>query len=428
MKRLIIILVALLGAFCCLLGATTAEIPKERISISQLTDRLYVVTCFGGEEWGQETFGSNLIASVGDDGILLVDAGFAATGERLRDTLKTLGNGSLRLVVNTHGHGDHAFGNRFLSEKSVIIGHRNVFNGMSGAYFYLPQLPGPNRPMVAFDDSLVIHFNGEDIHIVYTPDCHSSGDAYIYFTESKVVAVGDLLFPDAIPYVGLNEGATVDNYHNQIKRFIDEFPDDVTFAASHGRTSYDKDDLREYAEMLAGTKQTVRAAAAAGKTADEMVNENLLADWAKWDGQFPTTSLESWIRCVFADRQEPGQPAPSVCEPLTAILVNGTIQDAIAEYRRLKSESPGDYDFGEAHLNMLGYHLLFRNRLGDALEIFRLNMEVYPNSFNVYDSYGEALLAHGDTTQSIINYEKSLELNPENGNAVEVLKRLKGSL
>jgi len=427
MKQLIIVLITLLGACCSILGQTTAEIPQDRIAISQLTDRLYVVTCFGGEEWGQATFGINTIASVGEDGILLVDAGFGATGEKLRDTLKTLGNGNLRIVVNTHGHGDHAFGNRFLADQSVIIAHRNVFSGMSGEYFHLPKLPSPNRPMVAFDDSLVIHFNGEDIHIVHTPDCHSAGDAYVHFTGSKVVAVGDLLFPDAIPYVGLNEGATVDNYHNQVKRFIDEFPDDVNFTASHGRTSYNKDDLRAYYTMLDGTKKAVRETAAAGKTADEMVNENLLADWAKWDGQFPTTSLESWIRSVYADMQAAAQPAPSICEPLTAKLVKGTVQDAVAEYHRLKSQSPEDYDFGEVHLNMLGYQLLFRNCAGDASEIFRLNMEVFPNSFNVYDSYGEALMILGDTAQSIVNYEKSLELNPENANAVEMLKGLKGA-
>lgn len=427
MKQLLIVLVALLGACCCILGETTVEIPQERIAISPLTDRLFVVTCFGGEEWGQETFGSNLIASVGEDGILLVDAGFGATGEKLRDTLKTLGNGNLRLVVNTHGHGDHAFGNRFLRDHCVIIAHRNVFNGMSGKYFSLPEIPGPNQPVAAFDDSLVIHFNGEEIHVVHTPNCHSAGDAYVHFTGSKVVAVGDLLFPDAIPYVSLAEGATVDNYHNQVKKFIEEFPEDVIFTASHGRTSYGKGDLREYAEMLAGTKQAVREAASAGKTDDEMVNENLLADWAKWDGQFPTTSLESWIRCVYADMQRPAQAAPSVCEPLTATLMESTVQDAVAEYHRLKSQSPEGYDFGEAHLNMLGYQLLYRNRLSDALEIFRLNKEVYPNSFNVYDSYGEALMMQGDTTQSIVNYEKSLELNPENANAVEMLKGLKGT-
>lgn len=425
MKHVYTITMVLLCTFLGFGGASQAQQAQDQITITQLSDHLYVVTCFGGEEWGQPRFGSNLIASVGEDGILLIDAGFGATGEKLRDTLKALGNGDLRLAVNTHGHGDHAFGNRFLADHSVIIGHRNVFNRMSGTYFHLPELPDRNRPMVAFDDSLVIHFNGEEIHIVHSPNCHSAGDAYIFFTGSRVVAVGDLLFPDAIPYVGLNEGATVDNYHNQVKRFIDEFPDDVIFAASHGRTNYNKDDLRAYDLMLAGTIKAVRDAASAGKTADEMVNENLLADWAKWDGQFATTTLESWIRTVYADLQKPVEAKPSICEPITATLGKGTVGDAVAEYHRLKSESPEDYDFGEAHLNMLGYQLMARNRLDDAAVVFKLNMEVFPNSFNVYDSYGEVLMMQGDTAQSIVNYEKSLEINPENANAVEMLKRLR---
>ncbi|UCG60501.1 MAG: hypothetical protein JSV52_09200, partial [Candidatus Zixiibacteriota bacterium] len=80
----------------------------------------------------------------------------------------------------------------------------------------------------------------------------------------------------------------------------------------------------------------------------------------------------------------------------------------------------------EIQLNGLGYRLMFWRRLEDALKILKLNVELFPNSFNVYDSYGEALMYYGDTANSILNYEKSFELNPDNTNAVEILKRLKG--
>ena len=59
-----------------------------------------------------------------------------------------------------------------------------------------------------------------------------------------------------------------------------------------------------------------------------------------------------------------------------------------------------------------------------AIEVFRLNLEVFPESFNVYDSYAEALMKSGDIENAIVNYKKSLALNPDNNNAREMLKRL----
>jgi tetratricopeptide (TPR) repeat protein len=62
----------------------------------------------------------------------------------------------------------------------------------------------------------------------------------------------------------------------------------------------------------------------------------------------------------------------------------------------------------------------------EAVRIFSLNVEAYPASFNVYDSYGEGLMYAGDTAQAIINYEKSLKINPDNTNAVNILEQLHG--
>ena len=78
------------------------------------------------------------------------------------------------------------------------------------------------------------------------------------------------------------------------------------------------------------------------------------------------------------------------------------------------------------HLNLLGYALLQRNRVDDAIKIFKLNVEVYPQAFNTYDSLGEAYMNAGETELAIKNYEKSLELNPQNENAVNQLRTLRG--
>jgi peptidylprolyl isomerase len=118
-------------------------------------------------------------------------------------------------------------------------------------------------------------------------------------------------------------------------------------------------------------------------------------------------------------------------EALSAVLLKiideRGIDAAVAEYRSLKARGFGDLYTNEGDINSLGYQLLRRKRVPEALEILKLNVEAYPESANVYDSLGEAYLASGNTPQAIQNYEKSLSLDPANTNAAAMLKKLKGS-
>jgi CubicO group peptidase (beta-lactamase class C family) len=97
---------------------------------------------------------------------------------------------------------------------------------------------------------------------------------------------------------------------------------------------------------------------------------------------------------------------------------------AIAEYRDLKATKPDEYDFRESELNTVGYTLLARGRVTDAIDIFKLNVEMFANAGNPYDSLAEAYMIHGDRDLAIANYRKALELDPKNTNAVEQLKKL----
>jgi tetratricopeptide (TPR) repeat protein len=100
---------------------------------------------------------------------------------------------------------------------------------------------------------------------------------------------------------------------------------------------------------------------------------------------------------------------------------NRTYERLRQKYIRKPQLIDGRFEF---NINTLGYRFLFNQYLNEALKTFELYVNLMPNSFNSYDSYGEALLATGDTTQAIVNYKKSLELNPNNNNAVQVLKAI----
>jgi len=114
--------------------------------------------------------------------------------------------------------------------------------------------------------------------------------------------------------------------------------------------------------------------------------------------------------------------------PITDVLVetmaNNGVEAAIAQYHDLKRDAQDEYIINESSLNVLGYALLDQGRSEEALRILKLNVEEYPASSNVYDSMGEAYYKTGDLDSAVINYAKSLELNPHNSNAIQMLQKI----
>src|SRR6185503_16297797 len=105
-------------------------------------------------------------------------------------------------------------------------------------------------------------------------------------------------------------------------------------------------------------------------------------------------------------------------------LTAGNIEKALEGYRQIKKEKPDNASVSEGRINGLGYGFLRAKKLPEAIAYFKLNVEFYPKSSNVYDSLGEAYMAQGEKELAIQNYKKSLELDPKNNNAVEMLKKL----
>ena len=90
----------------------------------------------------------------------------------------------------------------------------------------------------------------------------------------------------------------------------------------------------------------------------------------------------------------------------------------------MKAAAPATYNFDEDELNALGYQLIQANKFKQAIRIFQLNVEAYPQSGNTYDSLAEAYMDDGNKAQAIANYQRSLQLNPRNANAVKMLQKL----
>jgi tetratricopeptide (TPR) repeat protein len=108
---------------------------------------------------------------------------------------------------------------------------------------------------------------------------------------------------------------------------------------------------------------------------------------------------------------------------VSEIIRKGGIESLQASIKQIK-EHPGDFYSDEMYMNQLGYAWMNSGHISAAIEVFKLNTEFFPGSSNVYDSLGEAYMKNGDSGNATINYNKSLELNPDNRNAKEMLMKL----
>ncbi|HEX8144598.1 MAG TPA: FKBP-type peptidyl-prolyl cis-trans isomerase [Pyrinomonadaceae bacterium] len=119
--------------------------------------------------------------------------------------------------------------------------------------------------------------------------------------------------------------------------------------------------------------------------------------------------------------------ATSLSETLSQTLKEKGIEAVVSQYHELKSKGLGDIYASESELNAWGYRLLMNNQVREAIEVFKLNVEAYPNSANVYDSLAESYAIHGDKQLAIENYRKALELDPQLESARKALSTLTGN-
>jgi CubicO group peptidase (beta-lactamase class C family) len=120
----------------------------------------------------------------------------------------------------------------------------------------------------------------------------------------------------------------------------------------------------------------------------------------------------------------PPDPKRSAAEVLMKTYRAQGLDEVIRQYRDIKAREADQYNVSEGEINLLGYRLLGAGKVDDAIAIFKLNVEAYPQGANTYDSLAEAYMAAGKKEDAIRNYAKSLELDPGNRNALDRLNAL----
>ena len=237
--------------------------------------------------WGMR---NNIVVFSGPDGLLLVDTGFSKHAvNALRKTFSGLAKGEVRYIINTHLHGDHVDGNGIGLADTKVIDLKSLVNPDFKGLISRSDRPLRGRAGQELAAPYSIRFNSQDIQIIPNPGLHSQDDLLVYFPKSKVLCMGDLLLSESCPAV-----QDVAGYMDFLDKVINIFPAGTMFVSGHGK-ELTRDDLSKYRDDLAGMIAVVRKNYVAGKSAEDMVRDDVLKAYKAKYSLLDWIGPDSWL-------------------------------------------------------------------------------------------------------------------------------------
>src|SRR3977135_4471473 len=282
-------------------GGQGQDFSKVEIKATKVAGNIYMLQGAGG----------NIAASIGDDGIVIVDDQFAPLAEKIQASLKSLGitNKPVRFVINTHYHGDHTGGNApFSSAGSTVIAQDNVrkrleSGGIAGKGGSIHQenkaAEKAALPIITFEHDVTVHLNGEDIRALHFPAGHTDGDSIIFFPKNNVVHMGDDFVRYGFPFIDVASGGSVQGMISALEKAMALLPADVKVIPGHGALS-NLDDVREFTKMLKETSTVVEKAMNDHKPLEQMKQEKILEPWReKWASEKAFINADAFIETLY---------------------------------------------------------------------------------------------------------------------------------
>ena len=188
-----------------------------------------------GNVYYLEGQGGNVGLLVGDDGVLMIDDQFAPLSEKLLAAIRALSDKPIRMLVNTHVHGDHTGGNENFGKLGIdIVAHDNVRVRLARGVNNGPPSPAVALPVVTFGDKMSMHLNGETVTVGKLPPSHTDGDSYIHFAKADVIHTGDSFRTVGYPGVDFNNGGSVKGTIEALQALYDLAGPNTKILPGHG--------------------------------------------------------------------------------------------------------------------------------------------------------------------------------------------------
>jgi glyoxylase-like metal-dependent hydrolase (beta-lactamase superfamily II) len=244
--------------------------------------------------------GGHIAVQIGDDGVVVVDAGLAARAERALAAITKLTPQPIRYIINTGPDADHVGGNEslskagqtlftaagsislpgnFLGGAASILAAEPVLRRMSAPTGQVSPYPAAAWPTETFDHARkYLYLNGEGIEVFRQPNAHTDGDVIVFFRRSDVVVAGDILDTTRFPVIDVARGGTIDGEIAALNRVVELAIPSVPIVSreagtvvvpGHGRLC-DQLDVVEYRDMVTIIRDRVRDLAARGMTLDQV--------------------------------------------------------------------------------------------------------------------------------------------------------------
>jgi glyoxylase-like metal-dependent hydrolase (beta-lactamase superfamily II) len=222
MKIVIALLIASAGLLCA---------QDSEVHVLPVQGNIYMIVGAGG----------NITVQTGKDGVLVVDTGLAAASDKVLAAIRSISNGPIRYIINTHYHPDHVGGNaKIRLAGSTIVGanvtgdikdagvgasiitHINILNRMSAPTGVQAPTPVDGWPTDTFlSDQKKLYFNGEGIDILHQPAAHTDGDSIVFFRRDDVISTGDIFTTTNYPIIDLAAGGSIQGTIAALQKIVD---------------------------------------------------------------------------------------------------------------------------------------------------------------------------------------------------------------